>query len=271
MKNLYLNKKDIIVYFVIIPLILILFYILPSHIKQLFVLDRSNPNPFSLYFSSFVHLDFNHFISNLLTYFLLIFSILYLETNKKILYTFTALTFLFVPFITSFLFLTVVPKELKTSIGFSNIVSAFNGYLLFAVFSFLKKLVKSLSIYFYSFMIFLSFFVLFVLNPLFFSWLIVIIPVLILLFILVFKEIEKVFKTIKKSFFRIKKEKSILKLISKVSLWILIFVLTIFSLPILIPTEIISNGYIINTLAHYAGYVFGLITPLAISAINKNK
>jgi hypothetical protein len=42
----------------------------------------------------------------------------------------------------------------------------------------------------------------------------------------------------------------------------------IFILPVLVPLEIMQNGFIVNTIGHYTGYFFGIFAPLLLSVIS---
>ncbi len=257
------RKRELILYFVFIPLLLIFFFVLPDSIKELFILNRENPSLLSFYFSSFVHSNLDHFLHNLAYYLISIFLIINIETNRKRLYVFTVLIFILMPFATSFLFFKILPEKIKFSQGFSDIVSAFIGYLLFCVFSYLKeKWYKKLSYNFLWFLLILNILILCTMNyfltPVYFIALfgfLISIPL----------SIGDVKKIIKMGLAKIAEYKKYNLRVKAYEL--MIFSLTfpfVFYLPVLIPSKITYEGVVINIVSHYVGYALGVFIPFIL-------
>ncbi len=263
MKNL--TKEDLTFFFLLLPSILTLFYILPLSLKEVFILDRCNPTALSIYFSNFVHTDLNHFLSNLGMYFFLIFSIFIIETKMERLYIFTVLSLLILPFLTSLSFFFSI--SYRYNLGFSGIVSAFFGYLLYSLFTYLKKIQKCLSFSFYIYLITLSALLAIIVN--FKSTLIFVLAIFyfILTSIFEFGELKNVFKTVYKKLLKLKRE-SLISYLYKIIVVALATTLAIISLSILIPLE--ARG--VNILSHYIGYLFGVVlAPLLDKLIFKKE
>ncbi|MGC9059007.1 MAG: hypothetical protein ACP5H3_01175 [Candidatus Aenigmatarchaeota archaeon] len=264
MKNL--TKEDLTFFFLLLPSILTLFYILPLQLKELFILSKCNPTILSIYFSSFIHIDFKHFLGNLTGYLLIIFLILNIETKKERLYIFTIFSLLILPFLTSFSFLFLATSYVYT-LGFSNIVSAFSSYLLYSLFTSLKKIQKDLSLSFYIYLITIS--ILITIIAIFTSKSIFILSIsyFILFSIFEFRELKNISKAVYKKLLKLKKE-SFTSAFFKITTAALAITLAIFSLPILIPLK--ANG--INILSHYIGYLFGVVlAPLLDKLIFKKE
>ncbi|RKY23624.1 MAG: hypothetical protein DRP62_05525, partial [Planctomycetota bacterium] len=125
-------------FFVLIPFILVFLYLLPSSLKEFLILVPKNPNPWSVFFSSYVHSSFWHFLNNLVGYLVLILLIFYLEENRSFFHYFSFLNFILLPLLSSFLVIVAL-SSFSESLGFSAVVSGFNGYLLYSVYMHLKK------------------------------------------------------------------------------------------------------------------------------------
>jgi len=136
---------DYLFFYLLIPAILTAFYVLPDDLKDYLVLWPSNPTFVSLLFSSYVHVDFNHFISNLSTYLFITFFLFNFETNRRLFYQASFMLLLLLPIISSLLIICFLPA-LKTPgiyvLGFSLITSGFAGYSIYAIFNYLKNVLK---------------------------------------------------------------------------------------------------------------------------------
>ena len=75
--------QEWLTFFFYVPLSLFLLYLLPSSIKDTFILKPSSPTLISIFASNFIHSTLNHLIGNLFFYFWAVFLIFNLEFNKK--------------------------------------------------------------------------------------------------------------------------------------------------------------------------------------------
>ena len=126
-----------LVYFLFIPVFLLVLFILPDSIKQYLVLQSNNPSLLSVFFNHYTHINFIHVLNNIFIYLITSFLIFNIETNKKRFFLVTLLFFLFLPFIVSFILLLLIPSNFYM-LGFSAINASFIGYLIFSVYNFLK-------------------------------------------------------------------------------------------------------------------------------------
>ncbi len=132
-------------FFVLIPLVLLIIYLLPQELRDnYFILHTANPTIHTMLLSKYAHSDFSHFSVNLLAYLiwlLSIFSLLFIfpiESEKKTFYISSFLFFILLPFILSGLTILYYPST--SSQGFSGITSAFLGYLVYLIYIFSNEL-----------------------------------------------------------------------------------------------------------------------------------
>jgi hypothetical protein len=261
------NWKDYITFFLLIPSILILIFLLPQSIKSSLILYTKNPTLLSIFFSNFVHSDFNHIKSNLIIYFFITFLIFGVETNKRVFHRSMLIIFFILPIFSSLIEIYFLPM-LNTIQGFSAIVSALAGYFLYSTCNYLKK--------FYEVHEISSFF-----------WLLLMINFMLLtffnqkldLFVLTFgitlvflygnrRNIRIIFEKIKLKYKDLKKFKFIGRFY-RIELFF-ISLLFIFSLPFLVPFDIKMGTSVINTPAHYIGYLFGLVTVFIVEKLSNH-
>jgi|Deesub1362B_J571_1020462.scaffolds.fasta_scaffold00997_5 hypothetical protein len=259
------NLYDFLLFFLILPGILVLIYSLPPDMKESFTLIVSNPTILTMFLSHYTHLEYKHFLSNIITYFLIIFLIFNVETNKKIFYVSSFLIFIILPFVSSLSNIIFTPNIPKIS-GFSAIVSGLIGYFIFAVYNYLKK-VSTLSVKaeFFSFLILVNLSIVGIINlgtPIHIKVLLAVISIVFLLINL--KTMQKI------SIHYLKKLKELVNHPPILSYRVGVFVIAIvylFSLPNLIPSEIRRGTNLINILAHYVGFCFGVIVPSVMEKI----
>ena len=125
------KKTSYMIFYFLVPAFLLLIYFLPYSIKQYLILDVSNPTLISIFFSNYTHSEFLHLVSNLIAYFILIFLLFKVEIYKKMFYKISLLNFIFLPFVVSLSTVYFLPR-VPPAQGFSAVVSAFNGYLLYS-------------------------------------------------------------------------------------------------------------------------------------------
>ena len=135
------KKLDWFIFYFIVPLFLIIVYImvyLHPELERVLILQTSNPTWISIYLSNFVHTDFWHHLGgNLLSYFILIYLILFFRTDRKKFYINMALFFTVLPVLGSLSTIYYISAS-SPSFGFSGIVSGLAGYLLYSVYWYIR-------------------------------------------------------------------------------------------------------------------------------------
>ena len=264
------KKKDYFIFLILIPAVLLLTYLLPENIQNYLTLHVSAPSLFSIFFSNYVHVDLLHFLGNLLSYLIVIFLLFNLETNKNIFYKSSFLIFIILPFISSFLVIRYLPSALPPSLGFSAIVAAFMGYLVYSAFAYIKKYYCPQTNIFLIYLILIINLMMVAYNlstPDIFQIIIVLILVILFYFNrIVIKEVGKQM-VIK---FKNRLTQNLIKSLVYNYLLFLASFYFIFFLPYLIPSKIILGKSIINIFAHYIGYLFGLFVPIIIEKLSNN-
>lgn len=250
------NIKIYMVFFILLPTILIFIYCLPPVFKQYLILNPSNPTLISIFFSNYTHSDFHHLMGNLIIYFLIIFLLFKIEVNKKIFYLFSFLNFALFPFLSSFLIILFLPNLLSVQ-GFSAIVSGFIGYFLYSIYVYVKNFYYKKTNYLFLFLLLIiNFMVWQIFNEpksLFFFLL------LIVTIILIYANkvpIKMILSKISLKYRSLSSQNFILRFYK-----IFIFLLTIifmFSFCMLVPSKIIVNNKVTDIFSHYVGYCFGV-------------
>jgi len=262
------NKLDYAIFFLIIPLILVIIYLLPQTIKNSFILLPTKATITNMFFSNYTHTSFSHLMNNLIGYFIIIFLIFHVETNKRIFYISSFLIFILLPLLSSLLVITIIPK-IPPALGFSAIVYSFFGYLLYSVYKFVNKSYK-ISVD-YKFLLLLL-----MINILIFSIFSVQIMLLITASIIAVFLIyinRKVIKEISKQMilnWRMLPNQKFIERLYSIAIFSLVIVF-MFSFTTAIPSKIVVENSIINIFSHYIGYMFGLFVPWAISIVKFKK
>jgi len=263
---------ELLLFFVIVPFLMVVIYFLPVSLKQsYFILYSDNANIYSLFLSNFTHSEPLHIIGNMIVYLVVMFLLFNIETDKRIFRVMMALIFLVLPWLLSWITLSLI-KNLPPSQGVSGVVAALLGYLPFSIYRYVKKNYKvNLSIFFL-FFVFIANGSLVIANLTGFSaFTVVLIIFAVCLGILNIKGVAMIAKELKHR----------MQLIQRLNVsksrqdWIFFyrFIITcllltlMFSLFMIIPQNPIEGSMIINSLAHYIGYVFGLLVPVNIEVI----
>jgi hypothetical protein len=279
------NWYDYLFFYLLIPAILTAFYVLPDDLKDYLVLWPSNPTFISLLFSSYVHVDFNHFISNLSTYLLITFFLFNFETNRRLFYQASFMLLLLLPILSSLLIICFLPALRLPGIyvlGFSVITSGFAGYSIYAIFNYLKNVLKIplnssfiLLIFSLNNMIILPNLKIYSTKIYSTEQFIMLSAFTLLLFIFIYS-IYANRLGIKQmaSMLTFNRIKGLFKGGFCVSVYKLLLIsLTIkylFYLPVLIPPEIVIGKGVLNIFSHYIGYTFGTFTPIIIRSLKWN-
>lgn len=148
------KRIDFLIFFIVVPAILTLVYLLPVSIKDSFVLYWANPTPLSIFMSNYVHgglvsnngFGLEHLVFNIILYLLALFIIFFfVEKSRKRFGIASAFLFLVLPVISSLFSLWLLNEE--TMQGFSAIVYGFWGYLIWSIMEHIskKKPVNSIS------------------------------------------------------------------------------------------------------------------------------
>ncbi len=258
------NRYGLLFFFFIAPVILTVIYLLPMNIKEVFTLNPSHPTLLTMFLSNYTQIGFSGYASNLINYLILIFLIFNIKTNKKILYLSSFLIFIVLPFISSFLsgvYFMSYPLKIW---GFSAIVAGFTGYFLYAVYNYLKSVLNvPVKGEFLWLLLFINFSIVGIFDSrasIFVKIIFVIISIAFLLINL--KTLNGIYKHYIKEFKELANY-SLIKRLYRVFFFLLAFI-CLFSLHGFIPLEIKKGNIIINILAHYVGYFFGLFIPLVI-------
>lgn len=252
----------------LIPSLLFFIFKLPTNLKEsYFILNPSNVSFFTLFLSNYVHSSSQHFAGNFLSYFIVCFLIFNFETKKRDFYAYSIFMFLILPWLISIISLNTIVLQ-TTYQGFSGIVSSMFGYLAYSLYKFLKKYccgtIKITSLYL---LVILNLYMILgnIPSEMFHSILILTIAVF-----LIFLQ-KETFKEIVQNRFKIKNWLRKLSMFQQLYLTLVLpfTIVSIFVLPILVPQNILQNGVIINSLAHYIGYFFGVFVPLVFCAITR--
>ncbi len=256
------KAKDYLLFFIAIPIFIILLYILPTSVKNFLILDMKNITPLNIFFSNYIHTAFEHISSNLIAYFIVMFFLFYLETDKKMFYYMMFLMFIALPILLSLISIHFIPN-LPPELGFSGIASGLLGYFIYVVYGYMKKLYDNtltsnfplLVLMINLSIITLNYINIFILSS--------------LLSVFLAYTLRTKIKNILKKFllqYKYLAKLSFKNRLAKLLVFIFSFLLS-FYLPILIPTNIIIGGSIINIASHYFGYIFGIFVPIIINGL----
>jgi hypothetical protein len=259
------GKKDYGFFFILIPSIILLIYYLPQAIKQHFILNNSNPTIVGIFFSNYTHSEFSHLTGNLLAYFVVMFLLFNIEKNKRMFYTLSAASFILLPFISNILLVYLVP-QLMQSQGFSAIVSAFAGYLLYSVYTYTKQShYRKLNYSFLCLLLAINFLIWQITGWFDFD---LFIPILIITVFAIYANrvpIKKIFYQINIGF-KNNARQNFFQRTYKIFIFLLLIIF-IFSFYKILPSEFVTDTGITNIFSHYMGYCFGVFIPVIITLI----
>ncbi|MEL4304832.1 rhomboid family intramembrane serine protease [Methanococcoides sp. LMO-2] len=268
--NVGWKDTDIFLLFLFIPSLLLILFILPDYLKfDHFILFPLDPKIETLFLSNYVHSSYSHLMGNMIFYLVIMFLIINFETNRRFFITSFLLFSFVLPFIVSFSMVYFIGLPFPVQ-GYSGIVSALVAYLMFAFYRYCKKYYyPKIGHEFIYFLIFLNLFlVLFHLNVPVYMYL------AISLLLLVTAYINRPFfdyvSTKLHSYFGsgITRSSSNFIVIYALLVYLLLLYFLI-GLPLLIPEEVVNESGIINSLGHYTGYVFGLLSTLMLERFNE--
>ena len=251
------------IYFLIIPLILILIYLLPECTKIALSLNTGNPSLYSIITSGYTHLTFTHFFFNFIIYLFIVSFIFYFDSkrNNKMLFLNIILIFLLLQIIYSLLSLGLFSYFGKHVLdkGFSTILAGLIGYLPISYVYFLKYKKKiEFDNSYYLLLLFFSFNL--SLITLINGWylvLIILIPFFVACLYLSLKDLQK----IRDYFIGLSRKKSFALLYIQ----IVAILLCLFATIGLFPSSLKGDSGLTNIFAHYVGYVYGFTIPAFVS------
>jgi hypothetical protein len=270
------NKKLLLgftafVYFLIIPLILVLIFLLPESTKIALSLNTLNPSAYSLLTSGYTHLTFTHFISNFIAYLFIVPFIFYFDFKRdiKMLFLILILLFLLLPIFYSLLSVGLFSYYGANILdkGFSTILAGLIGYLPISYIYFLKdkRKIKFSSIY-YILLLFFSFNLSLItfIN----GWyivLLILVPFFLFCLYLSLSDLKK----IRDFYLDLSGRKSfgLFHIWIVLLLWIVALLLCFIATIGLFPASLQGTNGItnINIFAHYVGYVYGFTIPAFVS------
>ncbi|ADI73664.1 hypothetical protein Metev_0763 [Methanohalobium evestigatum Z-7303] len=263
---------DFFIFFVVVPLFLTVVFLSP--LNEWFILHTSNPELIPIYFSNYAHSNIQHFLQNLIPYYLLISLIFRFHDNRYQFYIDMFLIFGILPLLISFS--NIISFQYKNTLGFSGIVAALVSYLLYTVYTYIQKqcnlyfrnIIPVFIFGFTVFIIILKYQIVYTVNPEF-----TLIFFFMLLFTAVFykNELED-FITSSRNLLEMYIKKSLIKnrfidIFTDLYIFMTIIVFIIVIFLSLFPVNINNT----NILSHYIGYCFGLFAPIVSKTLQKSK
>ena len=254
------KKSDFAFFFLFIPALLTLMYLLTSDLKNNFILYTSNPTVTSMFFSNYVHTANSHFLGNFLLYFVVMFLLFNIETDKKRFYRIGFLIFIVLPFFSSWSFMYYTGISGPTQ-GFSALLAAFFGYMICSAYRYIKvKYDSSLKITFLWMLLMLNVSLVMRNLDVKYPFDILIVGFTLSLIVLNVKAIAGLLRQIMANY-RLQRTTFEIFYIASVSAFCIVL---LFVLPLLVPDVIMVNGHIINTFSHYIGWVFGIVVGIGL-------
>ncbi len=258
-----------LIYFVLIPLLLVLIFTYSNDLKNLLILNIHNPTLLSMIGSNYIHSSFNHLVGNVLFYYLIMIFVFAFDalTNRTMFSLNLPLFFLILPLICSSLMIFVF-NSLEyniTSDGFSGVVSGYFGYLSFSLFHFIKEYYNIQ----FKRSIFQLMWVMLLINLFLISLIygfILAVPIIIILLIVAGyytkDDFHKIFTLVNK-----------IRPLQRGLILISFMLCLCLGVQFLFPETIIHGKTLTNIFVHYIGYLFGSSIPgfISIYVINKQK
>jgi len=246
-------------YFVFIPFLLVFIYLMSSGLEDVLPLQTFSPTLLSVIGAHYFHLDFYHLLSNLIFYLVFIIVIFWFDvlTNRRMLFVNMLLLFVFLPIFCSLVDIAAFSGKSFVGYGFSAVAAGLFGYLTFSFLHFLRDYYKMEFKNDIMAILWLIFFVnLFLISTTYaYFYIAVCLAVLILVWAYRIRfDILKIFDVLR-SKDRVKRT---------VTMGVLTFCLFV-GVTLLFPETIRYNDSIIDILAHYTGYSFGIIVPAMVS------
>ncbi|MBN2094861.1 MAG: hypothetical protein JW727_02335 [Candidatus Aenigmarchaeota archaeon] len=246
-------------FLLLVPAVLALVYLLPDAARSFFILDLQSPTLSTIFLSSYTHSSLSHLLGNLSWYLAIIFLAMRLEPDRRRFLRFSLLAFFALPFISHYLVSIILPSLKGTSQGFSAIVSAYLGYLLYVIYDYLK--INYFPKMQFSFLYFLLSINFVIWSAVYGMWTIFFLMVFFSL-ALAYVNIEAILEVSRKL---LRQNAKLERTNIRKRLFASFAAVLPFCFFMLAPLDIVSGGVLINILAHYLGYVFGVASGAALS------
>ncbi|ADI74730.1 hypothetical protein Metev_1899 [Methanohalobium evestigatum Z-7303] len=261
---------DILFLFVFLPLFLTVVYF--TSLNSAFILHTDDYTIFTIYATNFAHFDYNHFMSNLLSYMVIILLIfiffrIFGLCERKNFYLNLLTIFIIAPFGISLFSLLIY--DMDKILGFSGIVSSLLGYF---TASFVTYTYKKADINLNRTILFLFpviFFNLSILSLIRYGLIENTGLDLLLIFILSIYlldeakiDIIKIYHSFKNNNLVNSNFKNIPFYWYAIATVLFFFTFTIGLWLILFPEKVLNNGNITNIQGHYIGFMIGTLTPI---------
>ena len=251
---------DFTIFFILIPLLIVILFLFPDALKNSLILHPENPTILSIFFSNYIHKSLTHFSNNMLSYLVIIVPIFIfnLLINRGRFYKAMLLIFILLPIISSVLIIILffILYGFKGDFfGFSAVVASLFGFLPYSLLSFLRDFYK---IKFDRFWILLV--SIFLVNASIISTiyggyilLLIIIPWIIVFLYLSLGDIKNMAEFMGEL---LRKKK-----FAKCMFLMCCILFCFFSIISFFPQRLITNNILVNIFSHYVGYAFGFFIP----------
>lgn len=254
-----------------VPIFLTIVFFLPANVKENMILHRDFQNGYDLFLSHYVHEEPNHLVWNILLYLVasyLLYSFLSKLGKPRLFNLIFAINCLILPFILSAIWIPLnkfIFTFAQRTYGFSGIVSAFIGSLVFAYILFLKRKLGIDSSYAYisSLMLVVSLFVI-----IYFKFLSLEIGILLVLFTLVvfgwaaYRTVRSVEEEAKLELIRYSGKPRLVNFLP----FFLYLLIILFSIN-LFPAQLTQGKAMTNIAIHYFGFILGICFLFGLAQI----
>lgn len=248
------KKSDYLIFYVLVPIVLIFVFMLPSTITDQFFWNPQNPTLISAFMSHYSHANLEHLLGNVMIYLLIVFLIFNIEASKNTFRKMSTMIFLAFPFLLSYTAMLLSPMG---GLGFSGLGAAFLGYLPYSAYNYIKKKQKiPLTSSFMMLVLLLNF------SLMIMTWNNISIDVYIMVFagILLMlytcrKGLASIINLVRKEGKKLNKNRFFYSYSTIIALLVFVFS---FALPLLVPQNTVQDGQNTNILVHYLGYCFAI-------------
>ena len=261
------ERYEYFAFFVLVPLTLFLIYLIPQEIKEsYFILFPENPNLYSTFLNNYAHSDASHLAGNLFTYLVIMFLIFNVEVCRSLFRRMALIIFIILPIVLSLsdIYLSKIIHSSLPTLGFSGVVAGWVGYFAYSAYNHIKRLHNiSLNMNFLC--------LVFLINAsavaLSYGELLLAFVSLVSSIILAYLNRKGLLALVRVlvPFLRTGGDERMVKFYKNVVFLLSIFF--VFSLFALVPRTPRMDSAIVNTTAHYIGYVFGLFVPTAVETL----
>lgn len=251
-----------VVYFIVVPLVLVVVFLYSESLKGALALYPNAPTVLSMLGSNYLHTDLPHLVSNLVLYLVLLVFVFSFDalSNRPMLFVNLALFFLFVPVVSSLanvLGLSYLGVNLPC-FGFSAVVAGVFGYLAFSLMHYLRD---CHGVVFQRGIFQLLWFILYInlmLISLIYQFYVGAVVVGVLLVLSLYytsPDLVRIMQAVQ----------AVSQRSQKVLILMGLFLCLSAASQALFPQQVVQNGSVVNILAHYVGYMVGFFVPAVVS------